>query len=238
MLQVCPNGPHDQAHHPHVPTTVADVVASVEASLDAGASEVHVHPKDGEGRDSLDPANVDPLVEALRARCGPVPIGVTTAIWAVTDHRQRMQYVRQWVSRPDYASVNWHEPGGAELADLLLDRGIGVEAGLWYLDAAQAFLRYPRARECTRILIEGTNQNVDAAINEAQQILDCVADLGLPILLHGEGTNAWPLLRLAKDKDLDSRIGMEDTFALPDGRTANSNAELVRAALSQQKRNR
>ncbi|WP_083129117.1 3-keto-5-aminohexanoate cleavage protein [Mycolicibacterium tusciae] len=139
MLQVCPNGPHDRRHHPHVPITVADVVASVETSLEAGASEVHVHPKDGGGRDSLDPVHVDPLVEALRARCGAVPVGVTTGIWAVTDHRQRMQYVEQWGSHPDYASVNWHEPGAAELADLLLDKGIGVEAGLWYQDAAESF---------------------------------------------------------------------------------------------------
>ncbi|WP_165799858.1 3-keto-5-aminohexanoate cleavage protein [Mycolicibacterium tusciae] len=63
-------------------------------------------------------------------------------------------------------------------------------------------------------------------------MIDCVADLGLPILLHGEGTNAWPLLRLAMDNNLDSRIGLEDTFTLPDGRTADTNAELVRAALS------
>jgi uncharacterized protein (DUF849 family) len=211
---------------------VADVVASVETSLEAGASEVHVHPKDGGGRDSLDPVHVDPLVEALRARCGAVPVGVTTGIWAVTDHRQRMQYVEQWVSHPDYASVNWHEPGAAELADLLLDKGIGVEAGLWYQDAAESFRRYTRARECTRILIEGTNPDADAAIDEVEQMIDCVADLGLPILLHGEGTNAWPLLRLAMDNNLDSRIGLEDTFTLPDGRTADTNAELVRAALS------
>lgn len=107
-----------------------------------------------------------------------------------------------------------------------------MEAGLWYQDAAQAFRRYARARECTRILIEGTNPNVDAAIDEVQQMIDCVADLGLPTLLHGEGTNAWPLLRFAFGNGLDSRIGLEDTFTLPDGRAANTNAELVHAALS------
>jgi uncharacterized protein (DUF849 family) len=237
MLQVCPNGPHNQ-QHPHVPTTVADVVASVEASIEAGASEVHVHPKDAEGRDSLDPADVDALVRALRVRCGPVPIGVTTGIWAVKDHPQRMHCVRQWTNLPDYASVNWHEPGAEELADLLLDRGIGIEAGIWHQDAADEFLRYSRARECTRILIEGTNQDVDAAIDEAQQIVDTLAPMGLPMLLHGEGSNAWPLFALAVEKGLDSRIGLEDTFILPDGRIAKNNAELIDAALSQARKKR
>lgn len=34
----------------------------------------------------------------------------------------------------DVASVNWHEDGTVELAEDLIERGIGVEAGLWTRD--------------------------------------------------------------------------------------------------------
>lgn len=39
---------------------------------------------------------------------------------------------------PDFASVNWHEDGADEVAAALLEIGVGVEAGLWHVDAALA----------------------------------------------------------------------------------------------------
>jgi hypothetical protein len=39
--------------------------------------------------------------------------------------------------RPDFASDDWHETGASELAEELLRRGIGVEAGLWTPHAAE-----------------------------------------------------------------------------------------------------
>ncbi|MFJ4618591.1 3-keto-5-aminohexanoate cleavage protein [Streptomyces sp. NPDC088812] len=41
----------------------------------------------------------------------------------------------------------------------------------------------------------------------------------------------WPVLRLAGRLGLATRIGLEDTLVLPDGRRALSNAQLVTAAL-------
>ena len=54
----------------------------------------------------------------------------------------------------------------------------------------------------------------------------------MPVLLHGEGASAWPALRLAIELGLDTRIGLEDTLVLPDGRIASGNAELVDVALA------
>ena len=145
LLQVCPNGPHTREMNPRVPTTVEQISESVAAAVAAGATEVHVHPKDDNGKDSLHPDHVDAVVETLRDRHPELPIGVTTGIWAARDHKERMNQVRGWRHLPDYASVNWHEEGADELADLLLDRGIGVEAGLWHVAPAEQFRRYPRA---------------------------------------------------------------------------------------------
>jgi uncharacterized protein (DUF849 family) len=232
LLQVCPNGPHKSDDHPRLPLTIGELTESIGSALAAGASEAHVHPKNSAGEDSLHPDDVNPLVEALRTSHPTLPIGVTTGIWAVRDHGQRMAQVSDWRSLPDYASVNWHEDGAEELADLLLDLGIGIEAGLWTTQAAEQFCRYPRAGECLRILIEGTSQDIDNAIHEAGQVLELVRPLGLRILLHGEGANTWPLFDLAVANGLDSRIGLEDTFALPEGSTAANNSELVRTALA------
>jgi uncharacterized protein (DUF849 family) len=53
----------------------------------------------------------------------------------------------------------------------------------------------------------------------------------VPVLLHGEDGSAWPVLRHAVRLGLDTRVGLEDTLVLPDGRPAPDNAALVRAAL-------
>lgn len=52
-----------------------------------------------------------------------------------------------------------------------------------------------------------------------------------PVLLHGEGASAWPILRHAVSLGLDTRIGLEDTLARPDGQRASDNEDLVRATV-------
>ncbi|WP_028922084.1 3-keto-5-aminohexanoate cleavage protein [Pseudonocardia acaciae] len=232
MIQLCPNGPHRPGSHPALPVTADAVVADVRASLAAGAAQVHVHPKDADGADSLHPRDVDPLVEAIRAACPGIPVGVTTGLWATGSAGARSELVAAWRSRPDYASVNWHEDGAEELADLLLDLGIGVEAGLWFADAARRFAGYPRAASCTRVLVEATDQDVAEAVREAEEMLAVLTPVGPPVLLHGEGANTWPVLDMALARGLDTRIGLEDTFLLPDGRRATDNAELVTVAVA------
>lgn len=53
---------------------------------------------------------------------------------------------------------------------------------------------------------------------------------GVPVLMHGEGRSAWPVLKEAVRRGLDVRIGLEDVLQLPDGQPAADNAELVAAA--------
>ena len=49
-------------------------------------------------------------------------------------------------------------------------------------------------------------------------------------LLHGTDGTAWPLIDEAAARGHDTRVGFEDTLALPDGAPAPSNAALVAAA--------
>jgi uncharacterized protein (DUF849 family) len=70
-------------------------------------------------------------------------------------------------------------------------------------------------------------------VTAAAALVDTLGtDPGVPILLHGEGTAAWPVLREAGRRGLDTRIGLEDTLVLPDGSPAPDNAALVTTALA------
>ncbi|AQS72298.1 hypothetical protein B1H29_29065 [Streptomyces pactum] len=233
-MQVCVNGTRGSRDGAVVPLSPEAIAESAAAAVAAGATDVHVHPKTPCGQDTLSPRVLAATLEAVRARV-PVPVGVTTGAWAEPGPAARVARVRSWTVLPDHASVNWHEPGAEEVAAALVERGVGVEAGLWSgTDGPALFLRSPLGPKVLRVLAEVTDTDPATAADSAHALL---ADLGTahgrPVLLHGEDAGAWPVLRLAGRLGLATRIGLEDTLFLPDGHRAASNAELITAGLAQ-----
>ncbi len=231
MLQVCLNGARSRAECSQLPLTGDELAAAAREAVTAGAEDIHLHPKDRDGRDTLEAAAVAAAVSAVRAGVPGVPVGVTTGAWATADPRARAAQVRAWTVLPDHASVNWHEDGAARVAAALLDRGIGIEAGVYSgTTAAQRFLDWPESHRVLRVLAEITETTPQTALRAAAGLLDELESATAPILLHGEEAAAWPVLRLAATRRLDTRIGLEDVLHLPDGTAAQSNAALVRTA--------
>jgi uncharacterized protein (DUF849 family) len=232
MVQVCLNGPRGAADGTAVPLTPESMAQAAAEAVAAGATDIHVHPKSPCGQDSLSPRVVAATLEAIRARVS-VPVGVTTGAWTQPDPAARLARVRGWTVLPDHASVNWHEPGAEEIAAALIDLGVGVEAGIWSgTDAAARFAVSPLGPKVLRVLAEVTD--TDAAETSARTLLAQLGPAhGRPVLLHGEDAGAWPVLRLAGRLGLATRMGLEDTLVLPDGRRALSNAQLVAEAVVQ-----
>ncbi|MER6787194.1 3-keto-5-aminohexanoate cleavage protein [Streptomyces sp. NPDC000658] len=235
MVQVCLNGTRGAADGPVVPLTPEALAESAARAVAAGATDIHVHPRTPCGRDSVSPRVVAATLDAIRARVA-VPVGVTTGAWAEPDPAQRLARVRGWTALPDHASVNWHEPGAEEVAAVLLERGVGVEAGIWSgTDAAARFAASPLGPRVLRVLAEVTDTDARTAVPTARALLaELGPAFGRPVLLHGEDGGAWPVLRLAQRLGLATRIGLEDTLHLPDGQRASSNAELVSQAAARQ----
>ena len=163
--------------------------------------------------------------------CPVCPLGVTTGYWALPDADARLRAVEAWTELPDFASVNWHEPGAEELAELLLSRGVGVEAGIFHAEAAATWAASEFARHCMRVMVELPG---DADIATADDLLSQVMAVGspAPVLLHGFDESCWPLLEHAGRRGVQTRIGLEDTVRLPDGSSPSGNADLVAAAVA------
>lgn len=227
-LKACINGPRTPREHPAVPVTAEQISAESIAAVRAGAEAIHVHPKNPDGTDSLAADHVEAAVRA--ARMAGVPVGVTTGAWSAPDPASRLKAIASWTTLPDFASVNWHEEGAYEVARVLLDRGVGVEAGLWSVRAARAWLDSDLRKHCMRALLEVQPNDPPTA---AEDLVAATFDAGVPILLHGEGATCWNTLRLAVGLDLSTRIGLEDSLTLPDGSLAAGNADLVAAAVAE-----
>lgn len=233
LLNACLNGGRQLEDHPRCPITPAELAADGAAATAAGAEGLHVHPRDDEGFESLAAHDVAATVEALR-EIVDVPVGITTGAWVIPDPDERLQAVASWTLLPDFASVNFHEAGAAELATALLDRDVRVEAGLFMPEAARALGGSGLADRLERILIEPQEHALDEAIatvDAIEQVLDGVAP-DVPRLLHGHQGTTWDLLAEAGRRGYEARIGLEDTVRMADDSRARDNADMVRAALA------
>jgi uncharacterized protein (DUF849 family) len=230
LLIACLNGARRPGEHPALPVTAPQLAADAVRVADAGAGAVHVHPKDAAGADTLTADAVTAAVGAIRQAAPDLPVGVTTGAWAAPEVAQRVAAVRSWTVLPDFASLNWHEPGADDVAGALLERGIGVEAGLWHTAAADAWLASPHRDRCLRVLVElPDGLDAEGTDAEAGRLMERLVP-GIPVLLHGEGSSCWPALLLAARRGIDARIGLEDVLQLPGGSPAPDNEALVRAA--------
>jgi uncharacterized protein (DUF849 family) len=239
-LKACLNGGRNPERYPGVPVTPAELAQSAAGAVAAGAEAVHLHPRGGDGKESLLADHIGAAVAAVREACPGVPVGVSTGLWITGgDPEARRAAVAEWAAlpgaaRPDFASVNLSEAGSIELADVLGAGGIGAEAGVWSVADAAALAESGSQTRWLRVLVEIVKVPAATdAVTAANEVLTKLDDLGVtaPRLLHGEGETCWPLVAQAGRLRLPTRIGLEDTTVSPDGAPVSSNAELTALAL-------
>jgi uncharacterized protein (DUF849 family) len=228
-IQAALNGTRSFAEHSAIPVAPAQYATEARASVASGADSIHVHVRDEHGNESLAPDDVAQTINAIREACPGVPVGISTGAWIVPDLDRRLALIRSWNVLPDFASVNFHEAGAAEVTRLLVAKGVGVEAGIWNAPSAVALVNSGLVDECARILLEPAEASCWARLN-LLQIERVLKDFRRPQLLHGLGRCTWDFIVLAAQRGYDTRVGFEDTLKLPDGTRAKSNADLVSAA--------
>lgn len=231
LLQAALNGSRE---HPAVPHTPEELAVEARAAVTAGAESLHLHPYDENGRQTL---AAEPCAEALRAirdACPEVPISLSTSAGIEPDPERRYELIAAWTELPDLVTANQGEKGIHGLCELLVERGIGIEAGLLSLDDAHAFVKSGVAPRCERVMVEPLDPDPDDAVAHAESIEQTIDDGGIQLeqVHHGDGIASWAVNRRAVARGHGIRTGLEDTTVLPDGRPAANNGELVAAAAS------
>lgn len=230
LLQAALNGRRTRSEHEAVPLSPAELQADAIACGDAGAHAFHVHPRDPQGIERLDPEWVDAAANAVHD-VSRWPVSVSTGTWIETDQRHRVALLSRWTG-PDAASVNMSDDESIDTMRALLGSGIRLEAGVWNVEDAELLLRSGLAERVERVLIELIDlppAEVEGVADEIHAILDR-ADILAPRLQHGEEATAWIALEDAVRRGIDTRIGLEDVLVLPDGSHAQDNAALITAA--------
>jgi uncharacterized protein (DUF849 family) len=229
LLEVALNGSRAGAR---VPRTPAELAEAARASTAAGARVVHLHPYDTNGRETLAAEPCAAALQAVRAACPGVPVSLSTSAEIEPDPVRRLGLVSSWTVLPELVTANQGEPGIVELCELLLARGVGIEAGLLGLADAGAFVRSGLAGRCVRVLLEPLDAEPERAVAQAAAMEEVLHGAGVTLeqVHHGDGLASWAVNARALGRGHGIRTGLEDTLVLPDGRPAPDNAALVRAA--------
>lgn len=236
MIQAALNGSRECDDHPGIPCTADEITRDAVACVAVGASAVHIHPRDADGRETLDPLTIYAVCRQVK-EAARVPVGVSTGAWIEPDLEKRLALIRGWFG-PDYASVNCSEEGAVQIMQALIAAGIGVEVGIGHPDEIEVFARSMLifSNGVARLLVEPDGDELldEAAARERFDAIHGALDrLGAmnPRLQHTNGSLAWFAVRDAKRRGWDTRIGFEDTLVGPRSKRVSSNAALVSAAV-------
>jgi uncharacterized protein (DUF849 family) len=150
-LQAALNGDRTKAEHSANPISVEELARDAAACVVAGSRAIHLHPRDLEGRETLDAGVVDEVVTKVREACG-LPFGVTTSAEIESDPERRLGHVRSW-RVPDYAVVNLSETGATDVMETLIEAGVGIEAGVWTVEDAERLGASGLSERVTQILV-------------------------------------------------------------------------------------
>lgn len=229
FLQAALNGDRD---HPAAPRTPENLASEARSAVDAGAQSLHLHPYDSGGNETFDPIHCARAIKAVRAACPGIPISLSTSAGIEADSQARREVIASWTELPDLVTANQGEDGIVELCDLLISRGVEIEAGLLCLADAQAFISSGLAARCRRVMIEPLDSDSERAAAHAQAMEQLVLDAGITLqqVHHGDGIASWAVNRRAIALGHGIRTGLEDTPVLPDGTLAQGNGDLVLAA--------
>jgi uncharacterized protein (DUF849 family) len=233
FLQVSLNGSHTKKDHPAVPVTPLEMAQAVKSVYEAGASSVHLHARDEEGRESLQPEAVASTLTAIRQACPNIELALSTAENIEGNPQRRLRFLERWTVFPDTLCVNLSEEGIDEVITLAHERGLSFEAGLFTPEDVKYFKSLQHV-QWRRVLLEPLSTNVEEAHTQLSSLRAALGTpwLDIPHVVHGMDDATYPLLQTAAQITQASRIGFEDTLYLPDGSLATDNTQLFLSALA------
>jgi len=238
---VTPNGPWGKDVHPAMPVTMDELLFDLRRCFEQGAEGVHLHVRDADGAETLDPSVVSDCcrrVRSVAAEVGvSVEVGLTTGAWIVPNLDERIAMIVEWEG-VDCATVNLSEAGFERVMEALQATTIGIDVGVWAPQEISRLVSSGMLPFAQRISIEldpGEPYFLQGEPRQlARQVNDALDDAGssCPRLTHGMNDWTWPLVEDAFRRGHDTRVGFEDSIYLPDGTTASTNADLVKAAVA------
>ena len=242
-----------RAQSPAIPYTPDEIAAEARRSVAAGASIVHIHARQDDGRPAYDVDTYARIDAAVRRECPDVIINYSTGAVGV-GREERVAHIA--ALRPDMAALNmgsmnyaiysskhkafYHDHVFANpFADILYFleamNAAGTRPEMECFDTGHihnaaplidmGVLRPP----CQFSLIMGVLGGISGTTKNLVQQVDALPP-GAHWQVIGIGARQWPLAAAAVSLGGNVRVGLEDNLYIKPGELARSNGELVAKA--------
>lgn len=238
---------------PAIPYTPDEIAEEARRSVETGASIVHIHARQDDGRPAYDVDTYARIDAAVRRECPDVIINYSTGAIGVT-REERVAHIAALC--PDMAALNMGSMNYAIYSEknktFYHDHVFANPFGdiLFFLEAMNAAGTRPEM-ECFDTghihnaaplidlgvlrppwqfsLIMGVLGGIPGTTKNLVQQVDALPS-GAHWQVIGIGARQWPLVAAAVSLGGNVRVGLEDNLYLAPGRLARSNGELVARA--------
>ncbi|EHR31972.1 hypothetical protein HMPREF9709_01785 [Helcococcus kunzii ATCC 51366] len=234
LKKICLNGGLFPTQEVKVPITLKQYVKEIQFFINKGILNFHIHFRDSYGNESLDENIIYPQFRFLKDKFPMINIGIGSPLQNGINSKLREDLISNWYNfKPDFISVNLSEKGSIDLINILKEKDIKIEYGIFSLKDAEIFTNNKLYINCYRVLLEIIDDNNNPktsakAIKEANNLVNYFQQLypDIEIILHGENKYDWDIIKIAIEKNINYRIGLEDTTIDNKGRILESNIEL------------
>lgn len=239
-VMIAPNGARKtKADHAALPITPQELADEAYASMQAGACAIHLHVRDDNEHHSLDVGRYKEAIAAVHEKCGDgILVQATTEAVGIYEPRAQMDMVL--ALRPPSVSLSIREivPKGEEAAAKIFFAELSSFPILpqFILYDSEDVKRFNTLRE-EGIVPTGPAFLLFVLGRYAEGQVSKPADL-LPFLSQKDPRDPWSVCAFGPQEHLVAsaaialgghvRVGFENNLKLKDGRTASSNADLVR----------
>ncbi len=242
-----------RAQSPAIPYTPEEIAAEARRSVEAGASIVHIHARQDDGRPAYDVDTYARIDAAVRRECPDVIINYSTGAIGVS-REERVAHIA--ALRPDMAALNMGSMNyaiySARHKTFHHDHVFANPFGdiLYFLEAMNATGTRPEMECFDTGHIHNANPLIDMGVLQPPYQFSLIMGVlggipgttrhlvqqvdNLPAGAHwqviGIGARQWPMVAAAISMGGNVRVGLEDNLYLAPGQLARSNGELVARA--------
>ncbi|MCP3673231.1 MAG: 3-keto-5-aminohexanoate cleavage protein [Gammaproteobacteria bacterium] len=239
VIAVAPNGArHTKQDHPALPITPSELVQTAVECLEAGARMIHLHVRDKSERHSLLPKDYITAVKAVKAAvASEMIVQVTSEAAGIYNSAEQIDLMQQLM--PDCISIALREfvPENTSVAPFknFLKNLAANNCLIQYILYDEVDFRQYQKLIASKVIplnnhsllfVLGRYTKTPPEVDIVQQYRS-ILETNNNWMVCSFGVNAPEILAKTVDFNCQIRVGFENGFYLPDGTTANSNADLV-----------
>lgn len=245
FIAVAPNGArHGKIDHPGVPISPRELAETAVSCAEAGATMIHLHVRDENGRHSLEPAHYSPAIREVRHAVGDAMIiQVTSEAAGIYTPHEQIRLIEALA--PDGVSLAIREifadaadtDAAARFLESLQQQNTLLQFILYDCEDVQRYRQLiangaiPDNRHNV-LFVLGRYSNATATPEDLHAFVAAFNNAA-PWMACAFGRQAINVLTEAASSGGHVRIGFENGWFLPDGSVASDNAALVRTIAAQ-----